>query len=300
MSSSLSLSHGMHTLSDDSTDPWRASEDHPIAGSSIPNNVNGYSIPISPNNTPRTRRTVPSTPTPSRKGKEKATQPLIGDDGNDDQGVWSRLSTMDRLNVLATVVDSSGGRDKVLKVCQYAAKSYIWLFLTTRQSLMTRLDSNAGPSPDHISRLSSAASSLSLARGLWADKWANRFWLLKSVAELLKLHMKRIVLRALFPRLRKRQHSTTATPETDINQWEKETQEIWTARKLWCDVIHASFNVFRLQTMKEPIQTFTGLAAGLISYFEKKKSSCSKPYSGEAVMHETETSSANHDAVRSP
>ncbi|KAJ9113018.1 hypothetical protein QFC22_006114 [Naganishia vaughanmartiniae] len=165
MSSSLSLSHGMHTLSDDSTDPWRAPEDHhPVAGSSIPNNIDGYSIPISPNNTPRTRRVAPSTPTPSRKGKEKAVQPLTGNDGDDDGGVWSRLSTMDRLNVLATVVDSSGGRDKVLKVCQYAAKSYIWLFLTTRQSLMSRLDSNAGPNPDHISRLSNAASSLSLAR----------------------------------------------------------------------------------------------------------------------------------------
>ncbi|KAJ9117705.1 hypothetical protein QFC24_006419 [Naganishia onofrii] len=309
----------MHTLSDDSTDPWRAPEDHPVASSSISNNVNGYSIPISPNNTPRTRRPVPSTPTPSRKGKEKAIQPLTGDDGDDDQGVWSRLTTMDRLNVLATVVDSSGGRDKVLKVCQYAAKSYIWLFLTTRQSLMSRLDSNAGPSPEHISRLSSAASSLSLARkclrlfgpippfnqlvqadplppstfyncvlafltacaddmyclsklgliskrrGLWADKWANRFWLLKSVSELLKLHFKRVVLRALFPRFRKRNHLTTVTPETDIDQWEKEKQEIWTARKLWCDVIHASYNVFRLQTMKEPVQTFTGLAAGLIS-----------------------------------
>ncbi|KAJ9112890.1 hypothetical protein QFC19_000445 [Naganishia cerealis] len=114
MSSSLSLSHGLNALADDSTDPWRAPEYHPVAGSSISSTIRGYTIPMSPNSSPRTRKPVPSTPTPSRKGKEKALQLPADGNEDDDQGVWSRLSTMDRLNVLAMVVDSSGGRDKVL------------------------------------------------------------------------------------------------------------------------------------------------------------------------------------------
>jgi len=60
----------------------------------------------------------------------------------------------------------------------------------------------------------------------------SRFWLLKSLTDLLKLS----ILRALFPR--RRPINPAATPE-DLIRFEKEKQEIWTARKLMCDIVHA-------------------------------------------------------------
>ncbi|GHJ85879.1 hypothetical protein NliqN6_2281 [Naganishia liquefaciens] len=282
---SLSLTHT------EDTDPWRT---EPHASTSA---ETGYTIPTSPRH-----RRVPSVQG-SRKGKEKEADQV-------EDGIGARLGTMDRLNVLSKVVDSSNGRDKVLKSLQYAAKSYIWLFITLRRSLVLPLDAQIIPS--HIQRLSSATSSISLARkclrlfgpippfnlliqetplppsaffncilafltacaddvvclsklgliskrtGEWADKWANRFWLLKALADLLKLS----ILRAIFPR--RRPINPSPSPE-ELIRLEKEKQEIWTARKLMCDIVHAGYNVFRLRRGKEPIQTFTGLAAGLIS-----------------------------------
>lgn len=97
--------------------------------------------------------------------------------------------------------------------------------------------------------------------------------------ELLKLGIRRIVLRALFPRRR------VPPPEVDVDAWERERQELWSARKVCCDVVFSGelgscfgggrvlmrgygvgYNVFRVQRFKEPVQTFTGLAAGLIRY----------------------------------
>lgn len=86
---SLSLTHA------EDTDPWRA-EPH-ASTSSEP----AYIVPTSPRH-----RRIPSGQG-SRKGKEKeATQ--------EQEGIGARLGTMDRLNVLSGVVESSNGRDKVL------------------------------------------------------------------------------------------------------------------------------------------------------------------------------------------
>jgi hypothetical protein len=70
-------------------DPWRADVPPP-------------SIPEPEDVPPSPRRQ------PTRKGKERA---LSDEEG---KGVWARLGTMERLNVLSKVVDSSNGRDKVL------------------------------------------------------------------------------------------------------------------------------------------------------------------------------------------
>ncbi|KAJ9099379.1 hypothetical protein QFC20_005732 [Naganishia adeliensis] len=205
----------------------------------------------------------------------------------DEKGVWARLGTMERLNVLSKVVDSSNGRDKVLKSCQYAAKTYTYLFLLVHRSLMVRLDGKSGEPAEHVRRLDGAAGSLSLARkclrlfgpiphlnaliqphplppstffntvlalltacaddvfclsrlglvskrtGGWADKWAKK--------------------------------RAAVSPEVDVDSWERERQELWMARKVWCDVVFSGYNVFKIQRFKEPVQIATGLAAGLIS-----------------------------------
>ena len=86
---SLSLTHT------EDTDPWRT---EPHASTSA---ETGYTIPTSPRH-----RRVPSVQG-SRKGKEKEADQV-------EDGIGARLGTMDRLNVLSKVVDSSNGRDKVL------------------------------------------------------------------------------------------------------------------------------------------------------------------------------------------
>ncbi|KAI5449805.1 hypothetical protein NCC49_004017 [Naganishia albida] len=242
-----------------------------------------------------------------RKGKQRETR------DDEERGVWARLGTMERLSVLSKVVDSSNGRDKVLKSCQYAAKAYTFLFVLVQRSLMVHAE--ARDKAEHVRRLDSAAGSLSLARkclrlfgpiphlnaliqptphpastffntilalltacaddvfclsrlglvskrtGGWADKWANRFWFLKSVMELMKLHLRRVLVRALFPGWRRRRPS----PAEDVDSWERDRQELWTARKLLCDVVFSGYNVFKIQRFREPVQIVTGLTAGLIS-----------------------------------
>jgi hypothetical protein len=61
---------------------------------------------------------------------------------------------------------------------------------------------------------------LSKRRGLWADKWANRFWLMKSVNQFYKLEISR------------------AKSGTDLVDFERRNR--WTYRKLACDIIFAS------------------------------------------------------------
>lgn len=75
-------------------DPWRA-------------DVHPPSIPEPEDIPPSPRRQS------TRKGKERALSD-DAEDGRDEKGVWARLGTMERLNVLSKVVDSSNGRDKVL------------------------------------------------------------------------------------------------------------------------------------------------------------------------------------------
>lgn len=85
---SLSLTHA------EDTDPWRT-EPH-ASTSSEP----GYIVPPSPQ-----RRRIPSVHG-SRKGKER--------EAIEKEGIGARIGTMERLNVLSGVVESSNGRDKVL------------------------------------------------------------------------------------------------------------------------------------------------------------------------------------------
>jgi hypothetical protein len=86
---SLSLTH-------EDTDPWRV-------------DPQPSTEPIYPPASPRHRRNTSSI---SRKGKERETFPRVGPDEED--GIGARMGTMERLNVLAGVVESSNGRDKVL------------------------------------------------------------------------------------------------------------------------------------------------------------------------------------------
>lgn len=94
--------------------------------------------------------------------------------------------------------------------------------------------------------------------------------------ELMKLHLRRVLVRALFPGWRRRRPS----PAEDVDSWERDRQELWTARKLLCDVVfsgaslfpgfvcgadqRAGYNVFKIQRFREPVQIVTGLTAGLI------------------------------------
>jgi hypothetical protein len=86
---SLSLTH-------EDTDPWRV-------------DPQPSTEPIYPPASPRHRRNTSSV---SRKGKERETFPHVGPEEED--GIGARMGTMERLNVLAGVVESSNGRDKVL------------------------------------------------------------------------------------------------------------------------------------------------------------------------------------------
>jgi hypothetical protein len=60
------------------------------------------------------------------------------------------------LTVLSSIVETSAGRDKTLKVVQYGARNYLYLLkLVLGLHVMKR---------DHVQRLGQAVGSLSLAR----------------------------------------------------------------------------------------------------------------------------------------
>jgi hypothetical protein len=61
-----------------------------------------------------------------------------------------------QLTVLSSIVETSAGRDKTLKVVQYGARNYLYLLkLVLGLHVMKR---------DHVQRLGQAVGSLSLAR----------------------------------------------------------------------------------------------------------------------------------------
>jgi hypothetical protein len=77
---------------------------------------------------------------------------IDGYDNNKDDS--SRNLT--RLVILSSIVETSSGRDKTLKCIQYGTKMYIFLAKIILGSQIMKVD--------HLQKLASAISSLSLAR----------------------------------------------------------------------------------------------------------------------------------------
>lgn len=65
------------------------------------------------------------------------------------------------LTVLSSIVETSAGRDKTLKVVQYAAKSYVF-------AIKSVVGAAQASSWEAVKRLEAAAGSLSLARSVFA------------------------------------------------------------------------------------------------------------------------------------
>lgn len=240
---------------------------------------------------------IPSTPNSKGKGKAKDVD---------------RPNLFRSVSVLASMVETSNGRDKVLKCIQYSARTYLYIHVLigifrkappaqrrhidrlrtmisglslTRKCLLLfnflaplshLLSDDPIPGPTFMTHIISLFSGLaddtfclsrlgvvSKRRGQWADKWSNRLWLLTSVIGLTKLYTTQLPILTSLVQIGRH--------ETDINDEKTSTSRkalqdaVWTARKLWCDVVFASYDVFSLQLLKEPVLCATGLTAGLIS-----------------------------------
>ncbi|GFZ45950.1 hypothetical protein JCM24511_03683 [Saitozyma sp. JCM 24511] len=263
---------------------------------------------------------VPSTYAPASTGAD----PLLG--SNTPEGDL-RLTPKDKgkervredgimaVKVLADVLDTSKGRDKVLKCAQYSIRTYLYLLsllaavrplspwftanakrmriaqsglsLTRKCLLLLNplhplshlLSSEPTSAPKMLRHLIDLASALSddvfcLSRlglvsrrtGKWADKWANRLWLLTTLMALYTLHVRTI------PSLRRRLPSDAATGGTIVHpsRPERESRKAlsdaeWTNRKLLADLVFVSYDVFHLTRFEEPVKCIAGLVAGLIS-----------------------------------
>ncbi|KAK1925198.1 hypothetical protein DB88DRAFT_254725 [Papiliotrema laurentii] len=235
--------------------------------------------------------------------------------------------------VWADIMDTSKGRDKVLKCAQYSLRTYLYLlslvaavrplspwFKANQRRLKTAVSGLSltrkcllllnplhpltellSPQPMaastmllHLINLMSAMSDdiyclfklgiVSKRTGKWADKWANRFWLLTTLMGLYTLHLKtlpsiqrRIVsLRSssdlttmIDPVLADEQLEKEAERRADMierRKWEKELSDAkWTNRKLLADLVFVSYDVFKLTWLAEPVQCAAGLSAALIA-----------------------------------
>ncbi|KAI9637751.1 uncharacterized protein MKK02DRAFT_31329 [Dioszegia hungarica] len=283
-------SHGHHL----SSDPW---DTNSPAGSSTP-------IPI-PTHYPNHPAPGPgiqdalgalarNTSSDRRKGKEREREVME----------LVRYEAPVRFAVMGDMMDTSKGRDKVLKCVQYSLKTYLYLL-----SLVVRIRPLSRWFLANRKRVTQAVSSLSLTRKclilltplhplshLLSPSPTSAPTILRHLMDLasgisddlfclsrLGLVSKRlgasgdkwsnrlwftstvIALYKLHLQTLPRLRSSVALVVSDDKAQRELSDAEWTNRKLLADLIFSSYDVFHLTWFAEPVKCFTGLAAGIIS-----------------------------------